>query len=44
MMYVSGETADPSIQTIGLIEEIVRNLVVELVSQFHCSALSSSER
>lgn len=32
MMFVSGETADPSIETTGMIEEIVRDQVVEMVS------------
>lgn len=32
MMYVSGETAEASVETTGLIEEIVRQQVVEIVS------------
>jgi Transcription initiation factor IID, 18kD subunit len=32
MMFVSGETAEPSAETTGLIEEIVRQQVVEMVS------------
>lgn len=32
-MFVSGETAEPSIETTTLIEDIVRQQVVELVSQ-----------
>ena len=32
MMFVSGEEADPSVQTTTIIEEIVREQVVELVS------------
>ena len=32
MMFVSGETADPSIETTGMIEEIVHEQVVEMVS------------
>jgi hypothetical protein len=32
MMYVSGETAEPSAETTGMIEEIVRQQVVEIVS------------
>ena len=31
MMFVSGETADPSTETTGLIEEIVREQVVQMV-------------
>lgn len=31
MMFVSGETADPSIETTGMIEEIVHEQVVEMV-------------
>lgn len=32
MMFVSGEEAEPSVQTTTIIEEIVREQVVELVS------------
>ena len=32
MMYVSGETAEPSTETTGIIEDIVRQQVVEIVS------------
>lgn len=32
MMYVSGETAEPSIETTSMIEDIVRQQVIELVS------------
>lgn len=32
MMYVSGETTEPSIETTGIIEDIVRQQVIELVS------------
>lgn len=32
MMYVSGETAEPSVETTGIIEDIVRQQVIELVS------------
>jgi hypothetical protein len=36
MMYVSGETGEPSTETTGMIEEIVRQQVVEIVSTlFH---------
>jgi transcription initiation protein SPT3 len=31
MMFVSGETADPSSETLWMIEEIVREQVVEMV-------------
>jgi Transcription initiation factor IID, 18kD subunit len=33
MMFVSGETAEPSAETTWMIEEIVREQVVEMVSQ-----------
>jgi transcription initiation protein SPT3 len=33
MMFVSGETAEPSMETTTLIEEIVRQQVVEMVSR-----------
>ena len=32
MMYVSGETGEPSVETTGIIEDIVRQQVVEIVS------------
>lgn len=32
MMFVSGETADPSVETTSMIEEIVHMQVVEMVS------------
>jgi hypothetical protein len=32
MMYVSGETAEASAETTGMIEEIVRQQVIEMVS------------
>lgn len=31
MMYVSGETSEPSAETTGMIEEIVRQQVIEMV-------------
>lgn len=31
MMYVSGETTEPSVETTGIIEDIVRQQVIELV-------------
>lgn len=33
MMYVSGETTEPSVETTGIIEDIVRQQVIELVRQ-----------
>lgn len=35
MMYVSGETGEPSVETTLIIEEIVRQQVVEIVSVAH---------
>lgn len=35
MMYVSGETAEPSVETTSMIEDIVRQQVIELVSLLH---------
>ena len=35
MMYVSGETAEASPETTGMIEEIVRQQVIEMVSSFN---------
>jgi hypothetical protein len=32
MMYVSGETAEPSTETTGMVEEIVRQQVIEMVN------------
>lgn len=32
MMYVSGETGEPSVETTGIIEDIVRQQVIEIVS------------
>ena len=32
MMFVSGETGDPSAETTGIIEDIVRQQVIEIVS------------
>jgi hypothetical protein len=34
MMYVSGETGEPSVETTGIIEDIVRQQVIEIVSFF----------
>jgi len=34
MMYVSGETAEPSQETTGMVEEIVRQQVIEMVSDY----------
>ena len=33
MMFVAGETGDPSVETTSMIEEIVRQQVVEIVSE-----------
>lgn len=35
MMFVSGETAEPSPETTTLIEEITRQQVIEIVSANH---------
>lgn len=35
MMFVSGETAEPSSETTTIIEEIVHTQVVEMVCQIH---------
>lgn len=35
MMYVSGETGEPSPETTGMVEEIVRQQVIEMVSSIH---------
>jgi hypothetical protein len=37
MMYVSGETAEPSSETTGMVEEIVRQQVIEMV----CSSIAN---
>jgi len=34
MMFVSGETAEPSAETTGMIEELVRQQVIEMVSHY----------
>ena len=34
MMYVSGETAEPSHETTGMVEEIVRQQVIEMVCKY----------
>ena len=34
MMFVSGETAEPSVETTTLIEDIVRQQVIEIVSVY----------
>ena len=41
MMFVSGEEAEPSVQTTTIIEEIVREQVVELVSRARYCRLSA---
>lgn len=35
MMYVSGETGEPSVDTTGIIEDIVRAQVIELVRLYN---------
>ena len=35
MMYVSGETGEPSPETTGMVEEIVRQQVIEMVFSIH---------
>jgi hypothetical protein len=42
MMYVSGETAEASAETTGMIEEIVRQQVIEMVNQIQ-SIFSSTK-
>ena len=42
MMFVSGENADASTETTGLIEEIVRAQVIEMVSLLHYVAKDMS--
>jgi transcription initiation protein SPT3 len=37
MMYVSGETGEPSVETTGIIEDIVRQQVQEIVSKWKVS-------
>ena len=37
MMYVSGETGEPSVETTGIIEDIVRAQVVEIVCILFCA-------
>lgn len=39
MMYVSGETGEPSVETTGIIEEIVRQQVIEILRS--CTELAS---
>lgn len=39
MMYVSGETGEPSIETMGIIEEIVRQQVIEILRS--CTELAA---
>jgi hypothetical protein len=41
MMFVSGETAEASPETTGMIEEIVRAQVIEMVSSFHFANASA---
>lgn len=45
MMFVSGETAEPSVETTTLIEEIVRQQVIEMVClQFYLFSTQSKHR
>lgn len=44
MMYVSGETAEASPETTGMIEEIVRQQVIEMVSQAQTRTLIQATR
>lgn len=44
MMYVSGETGEPSLETLAIIEEIVRQQVIELVRPSFPSPHSSAIR
>lgn len=39
MMYVSGETGEPSVETTSIIEDIVRQQVIELVSHLDIHAI-----
>jgi hypothetical protein len=39
MMYVSGETAEASSETTGMIEEIVRQQVIEMVCDSNLALL-----
>jgi Transcription initiation factor IID, 18kD subunit len=41
MMFVSGETAEASPETTGMIEEIVRAQVIEMVSLFHSVSVAA---
>lgn len=43
MMYVSGETGEPSVETTGIIEDIVRQQVIELVSKGKFSSILLSQ-
>jgi hypothetical protein len=42
MMYVSGETGEPSVETTGIIEDIVRQQVIEIVGSFSTACSLSS--
>lgn len=39
MMFVSGETAEPSAETTGMIEELVKQQVIEMVG-YYCAKVS----
>jgi hypothetical protein len=45
MMYVSGETAEPSVETTSIIEDIVRQQVIELVGiiPLPCTAVTCAD-
>lgn len=44
MMFVSGESGDPSAETTGIIEEIVRQQVVEILTQCNETAIRRGSR
>jgi transcription initiation protein SPT3 len=41
MMFVSGETGEPTPETTGVIEEMVRGQVIEMVSSPPCHLIPS---
>ncbi len=43
MMYVSGETAEASSETTGMIEEIVRQQVIEMVCDILLDSTTAPE-
>ena len=42
MMFVSGEFGEPSVETTGIIEEIVRQQVIEIVSTWRIMGLDTN--